>query len=229
MSAAATEGGAGRTLRYLQEELEAIYGVSAPGVRQFLVGRDTAHAAGCAPRAPEELLVLEEHDGVSLGLFLDDDVLAVAAEVDPHDRRPRLVARRALRGLACAAEGVSHFVYLSTRAAAGRQVSLLELEVQAEVDKFVLLVLHLWRRGLRRMSPALRRRLFERVRYHAHLGAEELARYREANRLGGAYARWLEGRFVGDADLDGLLRELRRSYRLGGGEKLGYLGTRTLQ
>jgi hypothetical protein len=217
------------TLAFLQDELEAIYGVSAPRVHEFLVGRETARAAGCPPRAPEELLVLEEEDGVSLGLFLDDAVMAAAAGVDPHDPRPRLTARTALRALACAAEGVSHFVYIATRAAAGRPVSLLELEVQAEVDKFVLLVLHLWRRGLRRTSRSLRRRLFERVRYHAHLGDEELARYREANRLGGGYARWLEDRFVEDADLEGLLRELRRSYRLGAGEKLGYLGTRTLQ
>jgi hypothetical protein len=106
-------------------------------------------------------------------------------------------------------------------------VSLLELEVQAEVDKFALLLLHLWRRGLRRVSPALRRRLFDRVAYHAHLGGDELHRYREANRLGGGYARWLEGRYVSGADLDGLLRELRRSYRLGTSEKLGYLGRRT--
>jgi hypothetical protein len=102
-------------------------------------------------------------------------------------------------------------------------VSLLELEVQAEVDKFVLLLLHLWRRGLRRTSASLRRRLFERVRYHPHLDGEELSRYREANRLGGGYARWLEGRFVDDADIEGLLRELRQIYRLGGGEKISYL------
>jgi hypothetical protein len=67
------------------------------------------------------------------------------------------------------------------------------------------------------------------VRYHAHLAAEELFRYREANRLGGGYARWLEGRFVEDADIEGLLRELRQTYRLSGGEKLGYLGARSLQ
>jgi hypothetical protein len=221
--------GAAETLAFLQDELEIIYGVEAPRVHEYLVGRDAASAAGVAPRAPEELLVLEEEDGVALGLYLDDEVMSAAADVDPHDRRPQLVARGALAALACAAEGVSHFVYLATRAAAGRPVSLLELEVQAEIDKFALLVLHLWRRGLRRMSPALRRRLFERVRYHAHLGREELERYQEANRLGGGYARWLEGRYVGEADLDGLLRELRRLYRLGGAEKLGYLGNRTLQ
>jgi hypothetical protein len=213
------------TLGFLQRELEAIYGVRAPRVEQFLIGLEAVRAAGHVPRAHEELLVVEEPGGVALGLYLSPRVVAGAAGADPHDRRPRLTARAALRDVACAAEGVSHFVYLATRAAAGGTVSLLELEVQAEVDKFVLLLLHLWRRGLRRMSPALRRRLFERVRYHAWLGAEERARYVEANRLGGAYARWLEGRYVEDADIDGLLRELRRTYRRGGGEKIAYLGT----
>ncbi len=217
-------GRAGAMLDFVQAELEAIYGVEAPRVHDFLVGGDTARAAGRTPRAPEELLVVEEDDGLLLGLYLDDAVMASAAAADPHDARPRLTARPALAHLACAAEGVSHFVYVATRAAAGRPVSLLELEVQAEVDKFVLLLLHLWRRGLRRMSPALRARLFERVRYHAHLDAEELARYQEANRLGGGYARWLEGRYVEDADVEGLLRELRRTYRRAGGEKLSYLG-----
>ena len=219
---------AGATPAFLQRELEAIYGVEAPRVERFLVGSDAARAAGHAPRAPEELLVVEEQDGVALGLYLAPAVVAGAAGADPHDRRPRLTARGALRSVACAAEGVSHFLYLATRAAAGGKVSLLELEVQAEVDKFALLVLHLWRRGLRRMSPALRRRLYDRVRYHAWLGAEERARYEEANRLGGGYARWLEGRFVDGANIDGLLRELRRTYRRGGGEKLAYLGSCTL-
>jgi hypothetical protein len=217
------------TLDFLQRELEAIYAVEAPRVEAFLVGSEAARAAGCVPRAPEELLVVEEEDGVALGLYLAPGIIAAAGGADPHDPRPRLTARGALRDVACAAEGISHFVYLATRAAAGRSVSLLELEVQAEVDKFALLLLHLWRRGLRRMSASLRRRLFERVRYHAWLGAEERARYVEANRLGGGYARWLEDRFIEEADIDGLLRELRRTYRRGGGEKLSYLGTRTLQ
>ena len=217
------------TLAFLQGELHAIYGVEAPRVGGFLVDRQVALAAGRAPQAPEELLVLEEGDELSLGLFLDEAVLDAAARADPHHRRPKLVARALLARLVCAAEGVSHFVYLASRAAAGRPVSLLELEVQAEVDKFALLLLHLWRRGLRRTSPTLRARLFERVGYHGHLAADEVARYREANRLGGGYARWLEGRFVDDADIEGLLRELRQSYRRSGGDKLEYLGTRSVQ
>jgi hypothetical protein len=214
------------TLAYFQEELEAIYGVEAPRVADFLVDRESAARAGSEPRAPEALLVREGEDGLELGLFLDDEVVTATRDTDANDPRPLLTAKEVLPRLACAAEGVSHFVYLATRAQLGRPVSLLELEVQAEVDKFALLVLHLWRRGLRRLSPALRRRLFERVSYHAHLGPEELERYRLANRLGGGYARWLEVRYVDVQDVEGLLRELRATYRLGGGEKLGYLGAR---
>lgn len=214
------------TLAFLQSELEEIYRVRAPGVHGFLLGREAARAAGRTPQAPEELLVVEEEDGLAVGLYLDDAVIAGAEHADPHDPRPRLTRREAMAPVSYAAEGVSHFVYLVTRAARGQAVSLLELEVQAEVDKFVLLLLHLWRRGLRRLSPALRRRLFERVRYRGHLGGDALDRYREANRLAAGYARWLEGRYVDECDIDGLLRELRATYRRAGGEKLAYLGTR---
>jgi hypothetical protein len=214
------------TLHFFQAELEAIYGVRAPAVEDFLVDREQARAAAGEPRAPEALLVRESEEGLELGLFLAEEVLFAARTADPHDRRPLLTAPEVLPRLACAAEGVSHFVYLATRAAAGLQVSLLELEVQAEVDKWALLVLHLWRRGHRRASCALRRRLFERVGYLPHLDADERQRYRLANQLAGGYARWLEERYVDDADADGLLRELRQSYRLGGAEKLGYLTAR---
>jgi len=214
------------TLAFLQQELEAVNGVRVPGVAAFLLDRAGHRAAAGEPRAPEALLVREEGGELSLGLWLDEEVRRTVGQADPDRRRPLLTSRALLGALACAAEGVSHFVYLCTRAAADRPVSLLELEVQAEVDKFALLLLHLWRRGLRRLSPSLRRRLFERVRYRAHLGPEELSRYREANRLAAGYARWLEVRFVRNGDADGLLRELRRTYRRGGREKLGYLGAR---
>jgi hypothetical protein len=209
-------GTLGLTVRAVQARLQAIYGVEAPGVEGYLIGREVAAAAGHALRAPEELLVLEEADGLSIGLFLDEPALAGAA-------------RGELGPLAQVAEGVSHFVYLATRAARGRPVSLLELEVQAEVDKFAVLLLALWRRERRHRSRALRRHLYERVCYHDHLAEDELVRYREANRLGAGYARWLEGRYVEEDDVEGLLRELRASYRLGAGEKLGYLGAKALQ
>jgi hypothetical protein len=108
-------------------------------------------------------------------------------------------------------------------------MSLLELELQAEVDKFAVLLLQLWTRGRQRLanlSEGLRRRLFEDVRFLAHLDAAEVERYRTATRLAAGYARWLEQRFVGPGDRDGFLRELRTTYRRGTAEKPGYLASR---
>jgi hypothetical protein len=220
---------ASATLALLQGEIQGINAVDAPSILDFLVERDVASASGASPRAPEELLVREGADGLDVGLFLDDDVLAaVAAAAHPAD--PRLLSWTCLEGVVAAAEGISHFVYLATRAGEGRRMSLLELELQAEVDKFAVLLVPTWgtgRRALSRLSAALRHRLFDGVRYLDHLGVEELQRYRRANQLAAGYTRWLEHRFVGPGDLEGLLRELRATYRRGTSDKPDYLASRS--
>ncbi len=221
---------AAATIAFLQREIEAVNAVRAPPVLDFLVERDVARASGADPRAPEELLVRESEDGLDVGLFLDREVLAAAAAAGAGAGAPRLLLRPGREGVAAVVEGVSHFVYLATRAAAGRAMSLLELELQAEVDAFAVLLLRGWTRRRRvtaRLSGALRRRLFGAVSYLPHLDPESLERYRTANRLAGRYARWLARRFVGPGDRDGLLRELRATYRRGNADKAAYLATRT--
>ncbi len=219
---------AAATLAWLQAEIEDINAVKAPPVLRFLVGRADARAAGAEPRSDEELLVLESAAGLDVGLFLDDAVMSGAAAASAHRGRPRMLSTCRL-AMDAAAEGISHFVYLATCAGTDRAVSLLELEVQAEVDKFALFLLRAWR-GARRtvlVSAGLRRRLFGEVRFLAHLDADERWRYRTANRLAAGYARWLEMRYVASGNREGLLRELRATYRRGGPEKPGYLASRS--
>jgi len=115
---------------------------------------------------------------------------------------------------------VSHFLYLVHRARARRPVSQLELEAQGELDKYLTVLLQLWAVGRRSASPALRHRLFDRAAFRPGLSAAEIDRYRLASALAAACARALEIRFVLPGRLDGLLREVRRLYRLGAGEKL---------
>ncbi len=224
----APQAPAAATLAFLQEELQAINAVRAPPVVDFLVERDRAVASGAQLMASEALLVREGAEWLDVGLFLDPGVLAAAAAA-AHRDGARLLARPMLEGITAAAEGISHFVYVATRAGEGRRMSLLELEIQAEVDKFAVLLLQLWTRGRRRLgnlSEGLRRRLFEDIRFLEHLDSGEVERYRTANRLAAGYARWLEQRFVGAGDRDGFLRELRTTYRRGTAEKPGYLASR---
>src|SRR5262249_54385705 len=111
-------------------------------VRDFVV--DQLARAALAPglrRAPREQLLVAEHEGeVELALFLDERVLANLAANDPRER----LDDANLGDFLLTVEGVSHFVYLAWRARQKRPVSALELELQAEIDKYVTCLLLLW-------------------------------------------------------------------------------------
>jgi hypothetical protein len=211
-----------KVLAHLQEELEAVFAVTSEHrVEDFVVSRAILDRMGLgAPRADEEVLVLQDREELSLAVYLAPHVLAAIEDVP--DSVGELLAR-GLSTFCLALEGVSHFLYLVNRATVPRPVSLLELEVQAEIDKFALSALHLWRRGARGEVPALLRRLFDEVSYLPGLEPEAAERYRTANRLARNYCQALL-RHVEDGRVEGLLGELRRSYRLGGGEKIGHMG-----
>jgi hypothetical protein len=116
-------------------------------------------------------------------------------------------------------EGVSHFVYLAERARVGREATQLELELQAEVDKFVVLAAWLGEPDVR-ASETLRRRLYEQVSY-AHDDATELGhRYRVATARAHAFVRRLEREYVEGRRWSELRAALRRFYRVGQEEKL---------
>ena len=102
-------------------------------------------------------------------------------------------------------------------------MSLLELEAQAEVDKFAICLLHRWGEGVLAWAKELFRRLFERVSLPGRAcPAPERWRYEEANRLSRAFcARLLP--HVAERRLDRLLSALRYSYRLGAEAKLHHL------
>lgn len=112
------------------------------------------------------------------------------------------------------AEGVSHFVYVANRARQELPSTQLELELQAEVDKFVLLVLEQvpYDRG---EAFEVHSRLYERVRFIHAEGTELGERYRTANQLAARYMRRLLG-----YGYQSTHAALRRFYRAGQAEKI---------
>ena len=135
--------------------------------------------------------------------------------------------RRAVEGtreitfdeLCQAVEGVSHFIYLVERVRRGLPATHLELELQAEVDKYVFL-LECSTSGrkhfpLSERANGLRERLFERVSF-CHSASTELGqRYRFANELAAKFAQKLEARFVRAGQFEGMRRTLRHFYGAG--------------
>jgi hypothetical protein len=205
-------------LARLQRGLEALYRLDAGAcVDDFVIDEATRDAVVPVRRPREQLLVCEDGGEVSVALFVDPAVLANLAANDPA----RGLGDRNLGDFLLAIEGVSHFVYALQCARSDRPVTQLELELQAEVDKYVtcLLVCD----GEPAMSRELRRRLFGDCEYEADLDGDERARYRAANDNADRYAAWLESAFVATRRIPDMLGELRRFYRRGLAAKLAQI------
>jgi len=200
----------------VQRGLEALYRVNTGvEVDDFVVGAELRDALVPARRPREQLLVSEADGEVALALFIDPGALANLTSHDPARR----LGDHNLGDFLLAIEGVSHFIYAICCARAHRPVSQLELELQAEVDKYVTCLLTTEPEVA--VSAALRRRLFGDVSYEPDLDHDEHARYRAANDNAQRYATWLEQAFVGPRKIPEMLAELRRFYRLGLAAKLG--------
>jgi hypothetical protein len=220
-------------LRRLQRGLETLYRVETQlDVRAFVVNEsernrslnDNAGGAhngsGGARRPREQLLVRHEAGELSLGLYLDDRTLETLNRHDPG----RGLHADNFFDFCLAVEGVSHFIYVARCAAEDRQVSALELELQAEVDKFVSCLL--CHESAADDPGQLRARLYDRVHYDHDLDHDERARYRTANGEARRYVEGLERRFLRSQRMGDMLDELRRFYRLSLEAKLGHIALR---
>jgi hypothetical protein len=112
----------------------------------------------------------------------------------------RLPEANGLDGICQVIEGVSHFVYVAERARCEHRMTQLELEMQAEVDKWVVLA--------HSMGPThpLRETLFENVRFAHDAGTEGGERYRLANACAHRFVMGLERKLGRVEELRGALR-----------------------
>jgi hypothetical protein len=207
-------------LNALQRCLERIYELEVGyRVEDFLVTdpQTARRLEGRNAREAAEKLLVEQQDGaLALALYLDPEVLGRLRGDDPTMR----VHRGNLTDLTTAVEGVSHFLLLIWSALHERRTSLLELEMQAEVDKYVTSAF-LWSRQTRgRVPAALHEWLFGAPRFDPALGADELERYRSAHQWAARFCSGLERRYLRSGPARGLVRELRRFYRLSREEKI---------
>jgi hypothetical protein len=163
---------------------------------------DFLHGAAAGER---EALLLREADDGALEMTL---------------RLPQLDAGDAdLDALCQIIEGVSHFVYVVECARTERAATQLELELQAEVDKWVVLAASTRSFDADR-SADLRARLYERVSFE-HDGKSELGeRYRVANDAAHRFVRGLERKYVLRSRYREMRAELRRFFHVGQEEKL---------
>jgi hypothetical protein len=219
--------GEGRTvLSRLQRGLECLYRVDTQlDVESFLITEDARRNSGVARSPREQLLVTQAHnDEVRIGLFLHDEAVSNLERHDPA----RGLDDTNFSDFCLAVEGVSHFIYVAVCAAGDRSVSALELELQAEVDKFACCLLVAGSDAIDDLTAGahardLTSRLYDDVSFAPDLDIDEHDRYRVANGEARRYAETLSRTFVARDRVSEMLPELRRFYRLGLREKLGHI------
>jgi hypothetical protein len=212
-------------LQGLQSLLKRLYDVDLGyDVCDFLV-TDRRELHGVSPvndgRAPdEELLLAQTTDGAGVSLYIDPEVLSRLEESDPMGA----LTEGNIADYCTALEGVSHFVYSAWRLGGDAPVSLLELETQAEVDKYAATVFLIADQQGGGFPAHVHPRLFDRVNFDARLEPEQYERYRTAHRCAAHFCRRLERRFVDRSGtrIEAMVRELRKFYRLGHAAKLRY-------
>jgi hypothetical protein len=189
--------------KILQRRLQVLYGLEdAPCVSDYVTL--------AAPGEREQLLLRQcDPDHVELRLVVPDCPLREALV-------PSLLSDSYLQVV----EGVSHFVLVAERIRAGRPTSQLELELQAEVDKLVLVQHCLQALPQNQSQPHhrsqnLHHKLYGQVRFLHPPGSEQGDRYRLANRLAARFTRQLGG-----LDMAQRRALLRRFYRMNLSEKI---------
>ncbi|HKT71558.1 MAG TPA: hypothetical protein VJQ47_01600 [Steroidobacteraceae bacterium] len=212
-------------LKRLQDLIGDIYDVRiSHDVYDFLV-TDRRNLPQVVRETPtdEELIVAQPECGSDVGvsLYLDPAVLERLGRADPMES----LHHGNVADYCTALEGVSHFLYLAWNAGHDKPVSLLELEMQAEVDKYVASYWLLRRQFPRRFPAELLRLLFERTRIDPRLAGAREGLYREASRYAEKFCRRLANSLNGarESAQREILAELRRFYRLTNARKVAHI------
>jgi hypothetical protein len=211
----------------LQRTLSDIYDLG-PGydVRDFLI-TDPMMAKALGQGAvlgdsEETLLMLQEGDDLSLSLFLDGEMLARLESGKPLDH----LHAEMLGDLWKVMEGISHFNCVVWKAMQDRPVTLLELELQGEIDKYVSTMLLATAQSDKTLLRNLHGWLFDNVSFHDELDDEQRDRYRAANDYAARYCYDLQKTLIENDEL--AFEKLRRFYRLQMGEKISHIHAQAL-
>ncbi len=188
----------------IQRQLQGLYGLEAPDVAPFVRPSNDVR---------EVLEVRKVRGALELRLHLPHAAFSEEASLS-------------LDVFCQVAEGVSHFLYLAERALRELPATQLELELQAEVDKYLLLSGSL--ASAPESTPVaphgrarhVRARLFEDVRFLHAEGTVLGDRYRYANRLAARFAIKLERAFARGVEAGTLKRMLRTFFGAGQREKI---------
>lgn len=196
----------------IQNQLESIYAIKVgEQAADYLI--DGEELKELMPKKtwgelPKELFLVNprpQNDTLEVALYLHSDLKLNLIKNNPFDQ----LTPNNLNDFCTAIEGISHFVYYLHKSNLKFPVSELELELQAEIDKYILLALL-----IQGACPqhSLLDTLFENYRLNAGLSTEQQERYYTASELARSYCFKLSQ--VLRADLKKFFHNIRSFYPL---------------
>jgi len=214
-------------LKKIQQQFEAIYQLPQDlSIEDFVINQDTLDRLKERKRNPPSILnpkgmmlLLPEGDELRLAIYLHDQVMN-----NLHKYNPFLgLNERNIHAFCIMLEEVSHFLYTTWKARHCIQITELELELQAEIDKFIICTFYCLNHGNRTNSLHLKELLFENFSLEKDLSLESKNRYLTASKLALHYCHFLENHFIKKTLFSQMVEEIRKFYRLAQTDKISHI------
>ena len=211
----------------VQQQFQSIYHLPHDlSIEDFLINQETLETL---QEERCDLISTEHHRGFML-LFTQGDELQVGIYLhnqlidNLHRHNPLLKLDEKNIGDFCIMiEEVSHFLYTTWKAQHDIKMTRLEIELQAEVDKFILCSLY----GAQHPDPTYRlplmELLFEGYHFEKNLSEESQQRYHTASRLARHYCHFLERHYINDNNIPQMIKEIRQFYRFSQTDKISHI------
>lgn len=209
----------------IQNQLESLYGIClTQRVEDYLINREEIFnyiPKKKNTKIPKELFLVRRKNGslIEVALFLDSKLIQNLKENDPYAS----LNKKNLSDFCIMIEGVSHFVYFLWKTYNDRPITQLEMELQAEIDKFLMLFFYLRSAEEPVFQPEMFEILFEDFNTHKNLSGEAKERYLTASSLASRYCHSFQKRFKNSEDIKSIIDEIRQFYNFSQEQKIQHI------
>lgn len=156
-------------IQILQKKIEELYRLAGcPEAKKYILSPKQFKKLSDATDEPQ-VLYMDEGSDATLGIYLGSDIF---------HRIKKNQKIFSFKDFCVMAEEISHFIYIVWSKSNDKKINLLDLELQAEVDKYVLATNFFKSKG------EVFEKIFESFRMRKNLRKDEEERYYTAHRLG---------------------------------------------
>ncbi len=214
-------------VKTLQKQFESIYQIPLSlSIEDFLIDQETLnyikrkHCRLLSKCSNKGLMLLSiEKDELCVGIYLHEQVIKTLHRYNPllglHEKN--------IYDFCIMVEEVSHFLYTTWKAQLDRQITELEIELQAEIDKFIFCTLYFLNQRNYHTVLDLKKLLFDAFHFDNNISEESKDRYLTASTFARHYCHFLERHYITGNHFPQLLEEIRRFYRLSQTEKISHI------